>query len=336
MKKFRLSVFALILLFCWAFLRVNAEKLYEDNLALLIAGDIEALIKNIEEDKPEKKLEEKNSELYIAALIADGSIDKAERFLSSALTHYPKNPVLKDAFKQIRLYRLEYKNPLITLDKEEKAHLKIIELFPRYLDTLDSLQSNIDTFIENGLRPERMNFEELESELSQLTQGFAGSKDQVVKEKIAECKNLAKLAKKQKHELLDLISEVGNRHAYFPTRLEYLLEFHDNTEDALAEKESLTIIDSKRQELFLNTLDYYELSVCYRVLAIISGVKEDIDSSKKFFDLSFLNARKMRSLWLIEDVVVYKPILKTTSRSTKFGFVLPQWVVAVQNRFEPR
>ena len=43
-----------------------------------------------------------------------------------------------------------------------------------------------------------------------------------------------------------------------------------------------------------------------------------------------INFNKMRSLWLEEDTKYYKPIMKQYESVTEFGYVLPQWIMALK------
>jgi hypothetical protein len=270
------------LLFCFLLILVLpsksfAEKYYEDNLGILLRGDISGLINSIESekdfdwDKNQIKLSKKNSWIYGTALIANGDLLKAEKFLSEAIKNYPKETKIKNLYKQISLYKLNYSNPFIELDLEEKSHLKIIELFPEYLE----------------------------------------SKSFGHEEKAQELKT----------KLLELINLTSNRKAYFPSRLEYLIEFGVEDTGLLAKKEALEIIENYDKILFPKTLDNYEIAVAYRVLGRL--------------DKSYFYASKMRSIWLVEDLRLWDKIWKITKRSTKVEAVLPQWIVSVQERFKP-
>lgn len=254
----------------------KAENYYEDNLEILIRGDISGIIKTIEAesdfnwDKKKIKLSKKNSQIYGTALIANGDVTKAEIFLKEAILNHPHDKKIKSLYKQIALYKLDYQNPLIELDEEEIAHLKIIEIFPQYL--------------------------ELRSEGKSV-------KADVLKD-----------------ELIKLIEKTSNRKAYFPSRLEYLIEFGDDDTGQRARKEALELISNYQKILFPKTMDNYEIAVAYRVLGKL--------------EKSFFYAMKMRSIWLEEDIRLWDKIWKIKKRKTSINSVLPQWILAVQERFK--
>lgn len=277
----------------------QAEKFYEDNMEFLIKGDVEGLIASIEKEKDfnwaKKKitLSNKNSELYATALIAKGDVNKAAVFLDKAIKKHPKNQNLKDARKQIDFFYRDYSNKSLNFTEEEKAHIAISQLLPEY-------SAIREKFLQGIKSKEKMG--EIESQLLSM-----------------------------KAKLLKYINQTSNRHPYFPTKLEYLLEFDDPQLDELVEKEAQIIIKNYRKKLFPKTLDSYELAMAYRALAILSlkdgeNNKENLEKYKSFSDLKNLYLSRMSSLWLEEDIIVDRPIMKTRMRNTRFGYVLPQWI----------
>ena len=100
------------------------------------------------------------------------------------------------------------------------------------------------------------------------------------------------------------------------------------------EAEALKIISQKRKILFPKTHDFYELAMAYKTLAILSVEAKDIKNATKFIKLGKDYIYKMRSVWLEEDIIIEKPIMKTTERHTRFGFLIPQWIMLLRSEFD--
>lgn len=129
----------------------------------------------------------------------------------------------------------------------------------------------------------------------------------------------------------ELISKIDNRTPYFPSRLEYLYFLGTESARQEARKDSLEIIEKFSKIAFPQTLDFYEVAEAYRILGLLAhDSNQDADS---YFELARLNHAKMRSLWLIEDIKIYRPIKKVLERSTRFGYVFPQWIISL-NQFQ--
>lgn len=280
----------ILLSFCFCSLAASAQKPYEDNLKLFIAGDLSTLMKDMEAEKDwdatknKFSLNRQNTELYAATLAANGDITKLEEFLPLATKKYPNNPELTKAAKQIALLKGKQADSIPGLEYEDMAHLKILNLFVAYF-------------------------------------GYKNSDPQT--------------AQAIKDTLLQLIDKVSNRLIYFPGQIEYLLDFKDPSLYPKVREIAEGIITKQQAILFPNTIDNFELAIAYRALAIIAareGASADAESySKLCFDQTF----KMRSFWIEEDIVVYRRILKITSRKTKLGFVLPQFIYLLQDNFLP-
>jgi hypothetical protein len=129
----------------------------------------------------------------------------------------------------------------------------------------------------------------------------------------------------------ELLSKIDNRSPYFPSRLEYLYFLNTETAKQEARKISLNIIEKFSEIAFPQTLDFYELAEAYRILGLLAyDSKAD---SQRYFEMARLSQSRMRSLWLIEDIRIYRPIMKILTRSTRFGYVFPQWIVSL-NQFQ--
>ena len=99
------------------------------------------------------------------------------------------------------------------------------------------------------------------------------------------------------------------------------------------EKAALIEINSKRKILFPKTLDFFQLAMAYKALAVIKIHAQKLDQAKRFIKLSQSNILKMRSIWLIEDLNIYNKILKTEKRSTRFASLYPQYLIKLREEF---
>ena len=116
--------------------------------------------------------------------------------------------------------------------------------------------------------------------------------------------------------------------------MDYLLEL--NSPESLKQAETLAwlVINKSKTKLFPNTLDHYEVASAYKALAVSSVKSNDIKQATKYIKLARENIYKMRSIWLIEDIIINRPILKTQSRSTIFGFALPEWIMLLRDEYD--
>lgn len=129
----------------------------------------------------------------------------------------------------------------------------------------------------------------------------------------------------------ELLTKIDNRTPYFPSRLEYLYFMKTEAARQEARKSALEIIDKFTKIAFPQTLDFYEVAEAYRILGLLAY--DSKENAQTFFEMAKLNQSRMRSLWLIEDIRVYRPIMKVMSRSTRFAYVFPQWIISL-NQFQ--
>ena len=73
--------------------------------------------------------------------------------------------------------------------------------------------------------------------------------------------------------------------------------------------------------------------MAYKALAVIKIQQEKLDEAKRFIKLAQNQILKMRSIWLVEDINVYHPILKIDERSTKFASLYPQYLIKLREEF---
>jgi hypothetical protein len=135
--------------------------------------------------------------------------------------------------------------------------------------------------------------------------------------------------------IMELLEQVGNRLIYFPGQIEYLLALENLDLYERIRSSAESIIAAHRLKLFPNTVDNYELALAYRALAILSEKADDRSGAESYSKLAYEQILKMRSFWIEEDIVVYRRILKITSRKTKLGYVLPHYIYILRENFTP-
>lgn len=263
-------------------LKVHAEPDYEKVRDMLLAGNIEEVIKAIEKDLDNKSLDlgQENSEYYGIALITLGEMDKAQIFLDETIKKYSRDQKIKDIRKHIDLYNKFYINTKLNFNTEEQRHIEINDLLYVYFN-----KQNIRT-------------------------------------------------PQQEQKIIKEVNKLGSAIPYFPTRLDYLVELKNLSLDEEIENLALNIISKKRKQLFPQTMDFYELASAYKALAVLSIQKNDAAKARDYVKLAQFNIYKMKSIWLNEDLKLYRPILKITQRETDFGYVLPQWLLLLREEYD--
>lgn len=276
---------------------------YDELRNYMLQGDVESVISRVElkKDLP-FKLNDDEAELYIQSLFVMGELEAAGSKLDYYLEKYPKSDSLQALKKDYLFYQgrfteaEEYK-----LDDYEKTQLKLMEELDEYLVDLRLYKIKHPELINKIFIPA----EELDSHL-----------------------------RSQRKKILKYANKLEGNRPYFKPKLDYLLELKDPDINKLIEKEALETIKSKRTELFPKTMDFYELALAYKALAILSIQAEDIKSATNFIKLGQQNIYKMRSIWLIEDIIVEKRIMKTVEHVSKFGYLIPQWIVIMRDEFD--
>lgn len=144
----------------------------------------------------------------------------------------------------------------------------------------------------------------------------------------------SKQAEKFKKKILKETNTVVKTLPYFMTRLDYLAELQDPVVDKSIEADAFRLIQDKRKVLFPKPMDFYELASAYKNLARLSIKASDLQAAKQYIKLAQNYIFKMKALWLEEDIRYYRPIMKIEERSTKFGYVLPQWLILLREEYE--
>lgn len=137
-----------------------------------------------------------------------------------------------------------------------------------------------------------------------------------------------------KKKIIKEINKLGSSIPYFMTALDYLAELQDPKLNNEIETRAFAIIQNKRKLLFPKTIDFYELASAYKNLARLSAQTGEVAKATQYIKLAQSNIVKMKALWLKEDVRHYRQIMKMEQRVTKFGYVLPQWLILLRAEYE--
>jgi hypothetical protein len=216
---------------------------------------------------------------------------------------------------------------------EENSHYYAISLL------VDGKIDELKVFLNSAQKkyPKSKNLENISNQIYYFTQEFDRVKPNPPADKhiklIKNIENYKSGSDRQEAQIIDEINQVTNI-IYFPTQMDYLLEL--NSPESLKQAETLAwlVINKSKTKLFPNTLDHYEVASAYKALAVSSVKSNDIKQATKYIKLARENIYKMRSIWLIEDIIINRPILKTQSRSTIFGFALPEWIMLLRDEYD--
>lgn len=198
--------------------------------------------------------------------------------------------------------------------EESKEYLDYYyERFPKEIEFL-YLKRKIDLFTSNY---EANTFTENQKQHIRLSQF-----------KYQELETNSSLKESLLHEILGLENEF-----YLSSKYDYA--FALNRDDFLDEiqEDALNEISSKRNILFPKTNDFFDLAMAYKALAVVKIHEQKLDQAKRFIMLAQSNIMKMSSIWLVEDLKIYNPILKTTKRSTRFASLYPQYLIKLREEF---
>ncbi len=267
-----------------------------------------------------------NAEVFeddVRDLLLAGNVDTAASLLERDI-NWEQNKL------SLRAKNSEYYGIiLITLGSEEKAKIfldKAIEKYPKNQE-LKNIRKHLD-FYNKFYVNQKLNFssEELKHiELNDLLYLYFNAANDVQKQDSA---------KALKEKIINKADKLDKNLVYFLTKIDYLLELKDPALDPKIEELALAVIKKNRQKLFPQTLEFYELASAYKALAIISAKRSELKQAKDYVQLAQLNIYKMKALWLEEDIKLYRPILKITHRETHFGYVLPQWILALRQEYD--
>lgn len=210
-----------------------------------------------------------------------------------------------------------YAISLITVGDIERAEIFLDDAIIRHKKNQDLkyTRKQLSFFYQDYNHPE-LNYTKLETNHIELVK---------LMDNYLENKNID-----TKNQILQLLDQTTNDLAYFPSRFEYLLALDEYQR---AETEALASIKNLQGILFPKSMDLYHLGLAYRSLAIISAKENNLDQAYSFIKLAQQSIDKIRSVWIEEDIIVAHRILKTQERSTKFGFLIPQWIIGLREEF---
>lgn len=210
-----------------------------------------------------------------------------------------------------------YAISLITVGDIERAEIFLDDAIIRHKKNQDLkyTRKQLSFFYQDYNHPE-LNYTKLETNHIELVK---------LMDNYLENKNID-----TKNQILQLLGQTTNDLAYFPSRFEYLLALDEYQR---AETEALASIKNLQGVLFPKSMDLYHLGLAYRSLAIISAKENNLDQAYSFIKLAQQSIDKIRSVWIEEDIIVAHRILKTQERSTKFGFLIPQWIIGLREEF---
>lgn len=210
-----------------------------------------------------------------------------------------------------------YAISLITVGDIERAEIFLDDAIIRHKKNQDLkyTRKQLSFFYQDYNHPE-LNYTKLETNHIELVK---------LMDNYLENKNID-----TKNQILQLLGQTTNDLAYFPSRFEYLLALDEYQR---AETEALASIKNLQGILFPKSMDLYHLGLAYRSLAIISAKENNLDQAYSFIKLAQQSIDKIRSVWIEEDIIVAHRILKTQERSTKFGFLIPQWIIGLREEF---
>jgi hypothetical protein len=300
--EFKNQIIILLILMLFVSLPSNA-LVYNDLRNFMLAGDVDSVISQVEiKPKTASELDIESAELYLMSKIILGDIEEAHVLIDFYLAKYPKSSSLIDLKKQLLFFEARFQEAeKYKLDDYEKAQYKLMSLMDEYLIDLKLYRIKNPSLMSKVF----LSDEELDSSL-----------------------------KAKRKKIIKLADSIDNNRPYFRAKLEYLLELKDPVTNKAIEKEALEIISKKRQLLFPKTMDFYELALAYKVLAIMSIQMQDEKSAKGFIKLGQKYIYNMRSIWLIEDIIVHKKIMKTTQHLSRFGYLVPQWLMYLREEFD--
>jgi len=216
---------------------------------------------------------------------------------------------------------------------EENSHYYAIALL------VDGKIDELKVFLASAQKkyPKSKNLENISNQIYYFTQEFKLTKPNpradLHVQLIKKLENHKSESGTHTANIIAEINQVENM-IYFPTQIDYLIELNSQEGFSQAETQAWIIINSSKTKLFPNTLDHYELASAYKALAVLSVKADDIKQATKYIKLARENIYRMRSIWLIEDIIINRPILKTQTRTTVFGFALPQWIMLLRDEYD--
>ena len=142
--------------------------------------------------------------------------------------------------------------------------------------------------------------------------------------------DLSKVANKEK-TLKDILKL--NNEFYLPSKYDYAFALNEPKLDKKIQESALKTIQAKQKILFPKTNDFFDLAMAYKSLCIIAIHQNKPDDAKNFIRMATRYIQKMRSIWLVEDIYIDRPILKIEDHRTSFASLFPQYLIQLQDEF---
>lgn len=311
----------------------HAENSTKLNKELLLAAQVEAVLSDYYSKV--KITDEENAKYFSIALISSGEIIEAKALLTELVKSFPKEKSFKEDLKKIYIFEQKFKAAAeLGLNEIEKAQLELKQIF----------------FDKNITETDLLNLNVKESNKKNIILSYP------IFKKLFMIDNRSPYFPSRLEYLFLLIKFLENAKAEFEIEakagIEEKIRDYNNIIRLAKEEinvESKKIIAKNQNILFPKTLDFYELAEAYRILALLSLLESQqgnkfgnpsnssmtesqskLQKSRIYLNMAQINFNKMRSLWLEEDIKYYKPIMKQYDKVTSFGYVLPQWVIALK------
>lgn len=293
---------ALILLILQLALPASAgERSYDKFRDLLIQANVEEIIARVDKAKGKAKdLSYSSMYLYFIALLVAGDLERTEQDLQLVDKKHKTNEEFQEIEKHLKFFTQDYKFENIALTDSETATIKLIEILPAYIENFNKLKKRLKKTDLLFLSDVELNQELLS----------------------------------KRTEIFENIDKITEPVLYSPTKIDFLLELKDNEANNLASRLALNLIEQKRELLFPSGLDLYELASAYKALAVLSIYANKPDQAKCYVELAKESIYKIRSIWVVEDIIIKRPILKIDKRVTKFGYLIPQWLVLLREEYD--
>ncbi len=278
-----------------------SERSYDHFRDLLLQANVDEIIARVDKTRGKAKdLSYSAMYLYFIALLVTGDLERTDQDLQLVDKKHRTKAEFQEIEKHLKFFTQDYNFENIALTDSELATINLIKLLPSYIENFHKLKKQI-----NKTDAMFLLYVELNQELLS-----------------------------RRTEILENIDKIIEPVVYCPTKIDFLMELKDDEANNLASKLALDLIEQKREKLFPSGLDLYELASAYKALAVLSIYANKPDQAKRYIELAKENIYKIRSIWVVEDIIIKRPILKIDKRVTKFGYLIPQWLVLLREEYD--
>lgn len=294
-------ILVLLLILQLALPAYAGERSYDHFRDLLIQANVDEIVARVDKSKGKAKdLSYSAMYLYFIALLVSGDLERADYDFQLLDKKLRNKMEFQEIEKHLKFFTQDYKFENINLTDSEQATINLIKLLPSYIENFNKLKKQIGKTDSLFL----LNIELNQELLSKRT------------------------------EILQNIDKISEPVLYSPTKIDFLMELKDDEANNLASKLALDLIEQKREKLFPSGLDLYELASAYKALAVLSIYTNKPEQAKRYIEMAKESIYKIRSIWVVEDIIIKRPILKIDKRVTKFGYLIPQWLVLLREEYD--